>query len=542
MKVFLIFLLGFNICLATEKINVLIVDGFNNHDWERTTSELQNILKQDKRIKASISTVPAIDSDAWQNWNPDFTKYDVVIQNTNDIKKGGKWTESAQRGLEIFLSNGGGMVCFHSANNAFPEWQEYNKMIGLGWRKKDFGKSIHIVDGNTVEIPAREGQSTGHGKRNDTLVTRLNDHPIHSGLPESWKAADLETYRYARGPAENLTVISYALEEKTGLNFPVEWVVNYGKGRVYNSTYGHYWNNQKELPPGMRCTAFRTILLRSVYWAAGKEISFDLPEDFPTQNQISLTNTESQGYTSIFNGENWDGWYLKIRTGDEQLAQKVFAINDKKEIHIFNEEFPDEYELNTGENKTHGLFYTEKEYSKYHLKFQYKWGKRLANNFGQWQYDSGVYYHVTNDQVWPTGIEYQIRYNHLTDKNHTGDLIRPKGVTYKWYAVESGAHYLHPNNGGVLEPKKHWYHHAKPTNNHNALNDQWNTCEIIAMGDDYSIHILNGEIVNMIFSPSPSKGIIGFQSETAEILFRNITIKEFETSKPAEHFLKQYKR
>jgi len=62
------------------------------------------------------------------------------------------------------------------------------------------------------------------------------------------------------------------------------------------------------------------------------------------------------------------------------------------------------------------------------------------------------------------------------------------------------------------------------------------------MGDEYSIHILNGEIVNMVFSPSPSKGIIGFQSETAEILFRNITIKEFETAKPAEHFLKQYKR
>lgn len=35
-----------------------------------------------------------------------------------------------------------------------------------------------------------------------------------------------------------------------------------------------------------------------------------------------------------------------------------------------------------------------------------------ANNFKQYQYDTGVYYHVTKDDVWPLGIEYQPCSNH----------------------------------------------------------------------------------------------------------------------------------
>ena len=97
------------------------------------------------------------------------------------------------------------------------------------------------------------------------------------------------------------------------------------------------------------------------------------------------------------------------------MAIKVYAIEDGM-VHVFNDDFPDEYELNTGENATHGLFYTNKNYSKYILRFEYKWGKRIANNFDQWQYDAGCYYHVFDDKIWPKGIEYQVRYNHIENK------------------------------------------------------------------------------------------------------------------------------
>ncbi|GAA3650058.1 3-keto-disaccharide hydrolase [Flavivirga jejuensis] len=255
------------------------------------------------------------------------------------------------------------------------------------------------------------------------------------------------------------------------------------------------------------------------------------------QQKSVAKNSEEDGFTNLFNGKNFDGWYLKIRSGDEALAKKVFSIEDNM-IHVFNDAFPDEYKLKTGENDTHGLFYSTKTYSKYILKFEYKWGSRIANNFDEWQYDAGVYYHVVNDKVWPVGIEYQIRYDHTTNRNHTGDLIRPKGANYDWFSTEDGKTYLHPNQGGKAEAKRNWLHFAAPTTNFNALNNEWNQCEIIVMGDAYAIHKLNGEIVNMAFNLSPGAGIFGFQSETAEIFYRNIKIKEFDKMVPAEEFLK----
>lgn len=42
------------------------------------------------------------------------------------------------------------------------------------------------------------------------------------------------------------------------------------------------------------------------------------------------------------------------------------------------------------------------------------------------------------------------------------------------------------------------------------------------MGNTYSIHKLNGKIVNLATNLTLSEGIIGLQSETAEIYYRNI--------------------
>ena len=244
----------------------------------------------------------------------------------------------------------------------------------------------------------------------------------------------------------------------------------------------------------------------------------------------------SEGFSPLFNGKNFEGLYLKLRSGDDEMAKKVFSIEDES-IHVFNQEFPPEYKLDTGENDTHGLFYTKKSYSKYILKFDYKWGKNIANNFGKWQYDAGVYYHVTNDRVWPLGIEYQIRYDHRYDKNHTGDLIRPNGVEYNWFANEQENEFLSPLKGGKRINPAGWLHLASDTRNFNALNDEWNHCEIIVMGSEYAIHKLNGEVVNLAIDLNPGAGIIGFQSETAEIFYRNIEIMELSESLPMAHFL-----
>ncbi len=100
-------------------------------------------------------------------------------------------------------------------------------------------------------------------------------------------AADIEVYGYARGPAEGVTVIAYAKEEQTGLQFPIEWTVQYGKGRVFVSTYGHVWTGDPD-PKGMHCAAFQTIMIRALKWLAGRDPGRCRPPDFPAPDRISL--------------------------------------------------------------------------------------------------------------------------------------------------------------------------------------------------------------------------------------------------------------
>jgi hypothetical protein len=105
---------------------------------------------------------------------------------------------------------------------------------------------------------------------------------------------------------------------------------------------------------------------------------------------------------------------------------------------------------------------------------------------------------------------------------------------WKW---ADGKTFLHPNKGGEATEVKGWMHQASATANYNALNDKWNQCEIIVMGDQYTIHKLNGDVVNIAVNLTPGEGIIGFQSETAEIFYRNIIIKEFDEIVPMKTFL-----
>lgn len=269
---------------------VLIVDGFSNHDWARTTAALQKILKDRGAFMVEVSTAPgkqATDEER-ARWRPDFPAYDVVLQNCNDLGGRGSWPEPVQQALEQFVKAGGGLYVFHSANNAFAGWETYNRLIGLGWRRIDFGTALVVdAEDQVVRIPPGEGGGTSHGPRVDALITRLGEHPIHRGLPRQWRAADLEIYRYARGPAEQLQVLSCAQDPKTGLRFPIEWVIQYDRGRIYNSTFGHFWKDQ-DAPPGMRCAGFQEIMVRAVHWLAGHEVSDEVPQDFPGMDRPSL--------------------------------------------------------------------------------------------------------------------------------------------------------------------------------------------------------------------------------------------------------------
>ncbi|MGA2406364.1 MAG: ThuA domain-containing protein [Bacteroidales bacterium] len=273
-----------------HEIKLLIIDGFSNHDWQRTTKTIVHLLNMKKGFKIDVSTSPdhTASKETIESWNPDFSAYDVVMMNCNDIYNPVNWSTVTRQNLERFVASGGGLYIFHSANNGFVNWVEYNKMIGLGWRTKSFGKAAEIQEDGTIKvIEAGDGENTSHGARVNALVHRIGNHPIQKGLPRSWIYADIEIYTFARGPMENMTVLTYAKDALYNKNFPIEWVVKYGKGNVYNSTLGHFWNDQQN-PEGMRCAAFQTEMVRAIQWLAKAKVDTSVPNDFPGTTAPSL--------------------------------------------------------------------------------------------------------------------------------------------------------------------------------------------------------------------------------------------------------------
>jgi glutathione peroxidase-family protein/type 1 glutamine amidotransferase len=306
-------------------IRVLIVDGFNNHNWQQTTKTIRSILDETKLFSIDVSTAPSSpDAAEWRTWKPQFSRYDVVIQNTNNIgKKQLRWPRKVELALEKYVKAGGGLYIFHSANNAFAHWKEYDRMIGLGWRRKDMGTALEIKNGKVLRIDPGQGKGTSHGPRQDTVVKILNRHPINDGYPQSWKTPSLEVYTYARGPAENLTVLSYAYDKPTEKYWPIDWIVRYGKGRIYNSTFGHLWRDEVE-PVSIRCVGFQTTFIRAMEWVVTGKVTWKVPAGFPTQDHVSVREKKAEAKLYTFTMKDIDGQSVSL---SEYQGKVLLIVN-----------------------------------------------------------------------------------------------------------------------------------------------------------------------------------------------------------------------
>lgn len=295
---------------AESKLNALIVDGQNNHDWKATTPVLKSLLEGCGRFSVDVSTTPPsapaaprLQKDAtaeqkaaheaalakwkaekaeleaasvavWKSWRPTFSAYDVIVMNYT----GDRWPDEVRADFTRYVQNGGGLVIFHAANNAFPEWPEFNEMAGLGgWggRNEKSGPMIRWRDGKIVrdETPGPGGT---HGPAHEYVVEiRDTGHPITKGLPTRWMHAQDELYSKLRGPAKNLTVLATAFADPakkgTGEHEPLLMALAYGKGRIFHDALGHG-------PKSMVDIGFITTLQRGVEWAATGKVTLPLPK------------------------------------------------------------------------------------------------------------------------------------------------------------------------------------------------------------------------------------------------------------------------
>jgi type 1 glutamine amidotransferase len=282
---FLAVLLCANTFAAT--IPSLIIDGQNNHDYKTTTPHLKKVLEETGLFTVDVATTPPAKGDM-SVFKPDFKKYRVIISNYN----GEPWPKETDEAFVAYVRNGGGFVSVHAADNAFPEWKEYNEMIGLGgWgnRNEKSGPYLRLRDGKFVKDPS-PGRGGSHGQQHPFLMeTRAPEHPIMAGLPSKWMHAKDELYDRLRGPAENVTVLATAFSTKesngSGEEEPLLMVIPFGKGRVFHTALGH--NNGPDLS-AQKCVGFIATFQRGTEWAATGKVTQKVPADFPTAEKVSL--------------------------------------------------------------------------------------------------------------------------------------------------------------------------------------------------------------------------------------------------------------
>jgi len=278
---------------AEKTIKVMVIGGQNNHDWAKSTPFMARILDAAPHIEATVKNAPpgGAPKEAWDAWRPEFKAFDCIVLDYN----GDMWPEPVKTAFVEYIRDGGGAVVIHAANNSFTGWKEFERMVGLLWRGREYGESLYLdEDGKIVREKPGEGRGMGHGGQYDwVMTTRDATHPIAAGMPVRWMHKQDELYHGQRGPAEDVHILLTAYSDPaagrggTGKHEPIVWWIPYGKGKVVTNVMGHVGS----LDP-MKCVGFRVLLLRSCEWVATGACVTRIPADFPTAEKTSVAADE----------------------------------------------------------------------------------------------------------------------------------------------------------------------------------------------------------------------------------------------------------
>ena len=234
-----VYLFLFNFQIYSKEagfIKVLILSGSNNHEWQKTTSVLVDMLLNSGKFEVKITEKPDTLTSI------DFSKTDVVLSNWNSWPENDlRWPEQTEKALLQFIRNGGGFVTFHASSSAFYKWPEFQQISTAAW----------IMD------------ITSHGKPSDTNVFITNkNHPVTKELGDFVLFDELWLNAAENPNFEVLGVASNKETEEKGIApQPAIMVAGYGKGRIFHTILGHDIKAIKN--PG-----FQSLLISGAEWAA----------------------------------------------------------------------------------------------------------------------------------------------------------------------------------------------------------------------------------------------------------------------------------
>jgi hypothetical protein len=237
-------------------------------------------------------------------------------------------------------------------------------------------------------------------------------------------------------------------------------------------------------------------------------------------------NAGKGGWISLFNGENLDGWKVKI-TGYE--LNDNYGDTFRVEDGILKVAY-DQYDKFDG--RFGHLFYEEK-FSRYRMRLEYRFvGDQTPGGPGWAFRNSGVMIHgqspgsMGKDQKFPVSVEVQLLGGNGKDKRTTGNLCTP------------GTH--------VVMDDALVTRHCTSSSSETYHGDQWVTMEIEVHGDSVIKHIVNGQVVLEYESPQLDEtdadakklivnenkilheGSISLQAESHPVEFRKVEILPLE--------------
>jgi type 1 glutamine amidotransferase len=237
----LLFAGGFNTALAADEkpLRALLITGGCCHNYPFQAQQLTNALAKLTTAEWTIvneggngtrAEIPLYN-------NPDWAKgFDVVVHNecfadtTNEvyIQKITSAHKAGVPGVVIHCA----MHTYRSAK--IDDWREF---LGVTSRRHD----------HQSKYPVK-------------LVEPV--HPILKGVPTDWTTPMDELYIIDK-VWPNTKALATSVSERDKKTYPVVWINQYGKARVFGTTYGHSddaWRDQ----------TFLTIVSRGTLWAAGR--------------------------------------------------------------------------------------------------------------------------------------------------------------------------------------------------------------------------------------------------------------------------------
>lgn len=209
-----------------------------------------------------------------------------------------------------------------------------------------------------------------------------------------------------------------------------------------------------------------------------------------------------------FNGKDLSQFDVFLRsTGLNSDPTHVFSVENGV-IHVSGTEM--------------GYIVTKPDYKNYYLRAEFKWGEGTFGSRAGKARDSGILYNIQGpNKVWPRSIEFQI------NEGCTGDFWMTDGAAL---TGKDGARVTGPD-GKALKidrfnkgPWKNVAGYRDPVNELEKPHGEWNVVELVNRGDGHVWQYVNGKLANEGTDAFPASGKILFQSEGAEVYFRNIKI------------------